>query len=78
MAKFISKPQSDKIIEDAMEQEQRCLNAAEAATYLGVSKSTFKNMVKNGDAPKPIQITRGRLVWDKKKLDSFIEALAEF
>ena len=61
-----------------MEQEQRCLNAAEAALYIGVSKTTFKNMVKNGQAPKPIQISPRRLVWDRKKLDSFIEALADF
>ena len=61
-----------------MEQEQRCLNAADAASYIGVSKTTFKKMVKNGEAPKPIQISKRRIVWDKKKLDSFIEALADF
>ena len=61
-----------------MEQEQRCLNAADAASCIGVSKTTFKKMVKNGEAPKPIQISKRRIVWDKKKLDSFIEALADF
>ncbi len=61
-----------------MDHEQRCLKLDDAASYIGVSTATFKRMVKNGEAPKPIQISKRRIVWDKKKLDSFIEALADF
>ena len=56
----------------------RLLNIAQASKYIGVSPMTFRKMVDRGDAPKPIQITDRRVVWDKKLLDSFIDNLNGF
>jgi len=56
----------------------RCLNIVQAAKYLGVGQVTFRKMVERGDAPKPIQITDRRVVWDKKQLDMFIDNLTRF
>lgn len=56
----------------------RLLNIAQASKYIGVSPMTFRKMVERGDAPKPIQITDRRVVWDKKLLDSFIDNLNGF
>tara|TARA_R100001509_G_scaffold156293_1_gene119445 strand:- start:608 stop:808 length:201 start_codon:yes stop_codon:yes gene_type:complete len=58
--------------------EPRCLNKAEAARYVGVSINTFHKLVADGQAPKPIQITEKRLVWDKKRLDEYIDNLNGF
>ena len=58
--------------------EIRCLSCKESASYIGVSVSTFKRMVEKGDAPKPIQMSSRRLVWDRKQLDYFIDNLASF
>jgi len=56
----------------------RLLSIVQAAKYMGVSPMTFRKMVDRGDAPKPIQITDRRVVWDKKLLDSFIDNLNSF
>ena len=56
----------------------RCLSIVQAAKYLGVGQVTFRKMVERGDAPKPIQITDRRVVWDKKQLDMFIDNLTRF
>ena len=56
----------------------RLLNIAQASKYIGVSPMTFRKMVDRGDAPKSIQITDRRVVWDKKLLDSFIDNLNGF
>ena len=60
-----------------METDNRCLNCAESASYMGVSISTFKRMVKKKEAPPPIRLSKRRVVWDKKQLDAFIEKMAE-
>lgn len=56
----------------------RCLNKKQAAQYIGVSMNTFIRMVDRGDAPKPIQISKRRLVWDRKQLDIYIDNLVGF
>ena len=56
----------------------RLLSVVQAARYLGIGEVTFRKMVERGDAPTPIQITAGRVVWDKKLLDSFIARLNSF
>lgn len=56
----------------------RCLSKVQAAKYLGVSPNTFARMVANNEAPKPIQISQRRLVWDKRQLDELIDQLASF
>ena len=56
----------------------RLLSIVQAAKYLGIGQDTFRKMVERGDAPKPIQITDRRVVWDKKQLDMFIDNLTRF
>jgi predicted DNA-binding transcriptional regulator AlpA len=56
----------------------RCLSKVQAAQYIGVSPNTFTRMVANAEAPKPIQISQRRLVWDVKQLDALIDSLAGF
>ena len=56
----------------------RLLSIVQAANYLGIGQVTFRKMVERGDAPKPIQITDRRVVWDKKQLDMFIDNLTRF
>ena len=56
----------------------RLLSIVQAAKYLGIGQVTFRKMVERGDARKPIQITDRRVVWDKKKLDMFIDNLTRF
>ena len=56
----------------------RLLSFVQAAKYLGIGQVTFRKMVERGDAPKPIQITDRRVVWDKKQLDMFIDNLTRF
>ena len=56
----------------------RLLSIVQAAKYLGIGQVTFRKMVERGDAPKPIQITDRRVVWDKKQLDMFINNLTRF
>ena len=56
----------------------RLLSIVQAAKYLGIGQGTFRKLVERGDAPKPIQITDRRVVWDKKQLDMFIDNLTRF
>ena len=56
----------------------RLLSIVQAAKYLGIGQVTFRKMVERGDAPKPLQITDRRVVWDKKQLDMFIDNLTRF
>ena len=58
--------------------EPRCLSKAEAAHYIGVSLNTFHKLVAEGRVPPPIKISAKRVVWDKKRLDEFIDSLVSF
>jgi predicted DNA-binding transcriptional regulator AlpA len=52
----------------------RGLSRVEAATYVGVSPTTFDNMVADRRMPRPKRIYR-RLVWDRLQLDAAFTAL---
>lgn len=52
------------------------LSRVEAAAYIGVSPSMFDLMVKDGRMPGPKRIG-GRVVWDRKKVESYWAALPE-
>lgn len=56
----------------------RCLSKAQAAAYIGVSPNTFARMVQSNEAPRPIQISQRRLVWDVKQLDALIDSFSGF
>jgi len=73
---------SEKVVDTASKMPDgmtvRCLNKRQAAAYIGVSPNTFARMVQNNEAPKPIQISQRRLVWDVKQLDSLIDSFSGF
>ena len=48
----------------------------EAASYCGLSDSSFARAVKRGDLPAPIHVGRRRL-WKAESLDSALDRLAE-
>jgi excisionase family DNA binding protein len=51
----------------------RGLSRVQAAEYIGVSPSTFDKMVADGQMPTPRKM-RGRVIWDRKRLDQFFDA----
>lgn len=52
----------------------RGLSRDQAAAYIGVSASTFDKLIAEQKMPNPKKL-RGRLVWDRKRLDECFEAL---
>lgn len=50
---------------------KRGYNRHEAAAYCGIKKSHFENLVRAGDAPKPIYLGR-RAIWLGEELDSWL------
>lgn len=53
----------------------RLLSATESSQYLGLSKTTFLRMVKDGALPSQIRITERRIVWDVRDLDAYIDTI---
>jgi predicted DNA-binding transcriptional regulator AlpA len=51
----------------------RGLSRALAAQYIGLGVTTFADMVRNGELPKPIKF-RGRHVWDRCSLDACFDS----
>jgi predicted DNA-binding transcriptional regulator AlpA len=54
----------------------RGLSRVQAAAYVGVSPGLFDALVDDGRMPKPARI-KGRLVWDRIKLDLAFAALSD-
>jgi excisionase family DNA binding protein len=54
----------------------RGLRAEEAATYLGMGRSKFLELVKGGRLPKP-RVIDGMRIWDRYKLDAAFEDFTE-
>ncbi|MBB4017040.1 hypothetical protein GGR16_002069 [Chelatococcus caeni] len=52
----------------------RGVNRVEAARYIGVSPTTFDEMVKDGRMPKPKRVG-SRTIWDVRALDFAFDAL---
>jgi predicted DNA-binding transcriptional regulator AlpA len=78
MAQFFCQSQGGEDMTKDSIDNIRLLSIVQAAKYLGIGQVTFRKMVERGDAPKPIQITDRRVVWDKKQLDMFIDNLTRF
>jgi len=60
-----------------MLQNKRLIRVNEAAEYLGYKPSTLTRMIKQGDINEVhgLGVWNGRIRFDKKKLDEFIENL---
>jgi predicted DNA-binding transcriptional regulator AlpA len=56
---------------------RRGLNRQEAAQYVGVSASSFDKLVLEGKMPPPVQILKGRVVWDRHRVDQFFDELSD-
>jgi predicted DNA-binding transcriptional regulator AlpA len=54
----------------------RGLSREQAAAYVGISPSLFDMLVKDSRMPEPKRIN-SRVVWDRLKLDTAFEALAD-
>jgi hypothetical protein len=53
----------------------RGLSIQQAASYWGVSKGTFKKLVREGIAPQPIQLCqRGKQIFDRIAMDRMMDA----
>jgi predicted DNA-binding transcriptional regulator AlpA len=54
----------------------RCvLNRMQVAEYLGVSASTFDEMVADGRMPQPVVLSERRFGWIQRELDAAVAAL---
>ena len=58
----------------AVSQPRRGLRRSEAASYIGVSQTTFDRWIEDGVMPKPIK-RGGCAIWDIRKLDVAFDAL---
>jgi predicted DNA-binding transcriptional regulator AlpA len=58
----------------ATTQPRRGLDRDEAAIYVGVTLSTFNQMVTDGRLPKPVDLD-GELVWDLVQLARAMDRL---
>lgn len=55
----------------------RGLSRDQAATYLGISRSSFQKLVDSGVMPRGKRITKGRVVWDRAELDHHFDHIKE-
>lgn len=53
--------------------DRRCFDRKEAASYVGVSVTTFDKLVRDHRMPEPIKL-HGRKVWDRRALDAAVDA----
>ena len=54
----------------------RGMTEAIAASYIGLSRSTFRRQVKLGTIPAPTPLTPGRQVWLREELDAYLNRAA--
>lgn len=54
----------------------RVLEEDLAAAYVGLGVSTFRREVAAGRAPAALRLTKGRIGWDVRALDRWVDQLA--
>ena len=70
----ITEEQQKKILEFTQELNRKELSKLEAASYIGVSRATFDNYIKNGWIPKGLKRQGFKeLSWNKSDLDNFLK-----
>jgi predicted DNA-binding transcriptional regulator AlpA len=55
----------------------RGLSLDQAATYLGIGRSSFQKLVNSGVMPRGKRITERRIVWDRVELDHHFDHIDE-
>ena len=59
-----------------MHLEPRGLSLSMAAAYVGVSATTFDNLVRAQHMPKPVKVPGARrMLWDRRALDRALDLL---
>jgi predicted DNA-binding transcriptional regulator AlpA len=53
----------------------RLVGRETAAAYVNLSPNTFDTLVKDGRMPAPKRLSAGRVAWDVRELDTFVDAL---
>jgi predicted DNA-binding transcriptional regulator AlpA len=61
-------------LQDHLAYPPRGLRAARAAAYIGVSPTSFLQLVADGLMPKPKRV-RGMVLWDRLEIDAAFESL---
>ena len=56
-------------------KEHRAICRKQVAGLIGVSHSTTYRMVKRGELPRPVQLSKGRVIWWLDELLDFLEGL---
>jgi excisionase family DNA binding protein len=54
--------------------EPKALSAGQAAAHLGISRSKFDELVKDGRMPQPRRVD-GRRLWDRREVEECFEML---
>lgn len=71
----IDESQQREVIELLQKINSKQLSKIESANYIGVSRATFDNYVKNGLIPKgQKKLGWKELSWNKSDLDKFLDA----
>lgn len=55
--------------------EQAAFRDKSAAQYLNVSRTKFRELVKQGRIPQPLKPSEGISIWRKEWLDRFLDEL---
>lgn len=46
----------------------------EVQRRVGLSRSTLYELIRQGEFPRPIRLTKNRVAWQESKIDQWIEA----
>lgn len=66
-------PQQDSLVSKNIDESTRFIRVKQVAKYLDCSISTIWSLRKNDvNFPKPIKVSDGITLWDKKELDTYI------
>lgn len=57
--------------------EKRMLNIKELGFYIGLAEQTIKNKLSSGTFPIPPKRLGRKLLWDKKRVDKYLDKLVE-
>ncbi len=56
-------------------QNPRAFRAPQAGAYLGISRSTFLLLVKEGHLPQGKRVSAGCVIWPREWLDGYLDSV---